>query len=420
MHDLSEKIPPILMGEELEQRLTYLPDYDSNTCKADAGKRLMELNQLSDIYIPSQMTYEIYSKIYLAMLHSLGKKQSIDAVRQGNENHKRVQGTGYNSILGGSDSFSIVGKSGIGKSTAIAKSIEISGGMEIITLQDPCTNVIPFINIQCPHDCSIKGLLLSILGQVDMMIGTNYRDAAIKAKASIDVLIGMVSQVALNHILLIVVDECQNICRNKNGVNLVSALTQLINSSGISICLVGLPETENLFQREMHLARRSIGLSYMESPFDDYFVRFCETIYTYQYVARPSAITPEIIETLYQCSNGVIGLVVSLFLESQQMAILSGREELTKEVILNTFYTRMRNLQDFIDTEPIKAKQTSQIQKVKALPKIKPKTEKAELQEKIITKGKTLKELVQQSKEEDADIIELLKVSDIQITEVAL
>ena len=416
MNNLSEKIQPMLMGRELEQRLAYLPEYDSSICNADAGTRLVALNKLSEIYIPSQMTYEIYSKIYLSMIHSLGKKQTIDAIKQGNENHRKIQGLSHNSILGGSDSFSIIGKSGIGKSTAIAKSIELSGGMEVITLRNPYVNIIPFINIQCPHDCSIKGLLLSILGQVDMAIGTTYKDAAIKAKASIDILIGMVAEVALNHILLIVVDECQNICRNKNGVNLVSAMTQLINSSGISICLVGLPETKDLFQREMHLARRSVGLSYIESPFDDYFIRFCEIVYSYQYVANFSHITPEIIETLYQCSNGVIGLVVSLLMESQQMAILSGREELTKELILNTFHTRMRNLQNFIDTEPIKVSQTSTLPKKETIIE-KPKDISIATD---TVKGKSIKGLVYQAKEENADIIEMLKNSDIQIVEVAI
>lgn len=416
MSDLSEKIPPMLMGRELEQKLMHLPPYTPEIYNADAGARLMALNRLSEIYIPSQMTMEIYSKIYLSMIHSLGKKQTTNSIRQRNRNHKGMQGTAYNSILGGSDSFSIIGKSGIGKSTAIAKSIELSGGMDIITLQDPYLQIIPFINIQCPHDCSIKGLLLSILGQVDMSIGTNYRDAAIKAKASIDILIGMVSQVALNHILLIVVDECQNICHNKNGVNLVSAMTQLINSSGISICFVGLPETENFFQREMHLGRRSIGLSYLESPCDDYFIKFCQIICSYQYVAKPLPVTTEIIETLYQCSNGIIGLVVSLVMEAQQMAVLSGKEELTKEAILSAFHTRMKNLHNFINTETEKGGQTSKIPKAKSIPI----PERSQPAGETIIKGTTLKELVQQSKKENADIIHLLMESDIQVMEVAL
>lgn len=414
MNRLMDKIPPMLTGNELEQELTSLPEYDPNICKADAGTRLVALNQLSEIYIPSQMSYEIYSKIYLAMLHSLYKKQTDEAVRQGNENHRKMQGLGHNSILGGSDSFSIIGKSGIGKSTAIAKAIEIAGGMEAITLQNPYVNIIPFVNIQCPHDCSIKGLLLSILGQVDMAIGTNYRDAAVKAKASIDVLIGMVSQVALNHILLIVVDECQNICRNKNGVNLVSAMTQLINSSGISICLVGLPETGVLFQREMHLARRSIGLSYLDTFCDDYFIRFCEILCSYQYVADPSPITPEVIGTLYQCSNGVIGLVISLVMESQQMAILSGRETLTKDIILDTFHTRIKNLQDFIAPEQVKLGQTA------ASPKKAPAIELQNSAEGTSSTGETIKELAQRSKEENIDIVALLKASEIKIMEVAV
>lgn len=414
MNRLMDKIPPMLTGNELEQELTSLPEYDPNICKADAGTRLVALNQLSEIYIPSQMSYEIYSKIYLAMLHSLYKKQTDEAVRQGNENHRKMQGLGHNSILGGSDSFSIIGKSGIGKSTAIAKAIEIAGGMEVITLQNPYANIIPFVNIQCPHDCSIKGLLLSILGQVDMAIGTNYRDAAVKAKASIDVLIGMVSQVALNHILLIVVDECQNICRNKNGVNLVSAMTQLINSSGISICLVGLPETEVLFQREMHLARRSIGLSYLDTFCDDYFIRFCEILCSYQYVANPSPITPEIIETLYQCSNGVIGVVVSLVMESQQMAILSGKEELSKDIILRAFCDRMKNLQSFIAPEPIKAGQTATIRKEPFV------AEQQEPDAGTSSTGTTIKELAQQAREKKMDIVALLKASGIKVMEVAV
>lgn len=414
MYRLMEKIPLMLIGAELEEKMKCLPEYNPDICKADAGTRLMQLNKLSEIYIPSQMSYEIYSKIYLSMLHSLGKKQTVEAVRQGTENHKKIQGLGHNSVLGGSDSFSIIGKSGIGKSTAIAKAIEIAGGMEVITLQKPYMNIIPFVNIQCPHDCSIKGLLLSILGQVDMTIGTSYRDAAIKAKASVDVLIGMVSQVALNHILLIIVDECQNICRNKNGVNLVSAMTQLINSSGISICLVGLPETEVLFQQEMHLARRSIGLSYLDTFCDDYFIKFCQTVFSYQYVANPSPITPEIIETLYQCSNGVIGLVVSLIMESQQMAIMTGREEITKDVILETFHTRMKNLQNFVFKEQVKLGQTATIAKKT------PAVEKAKQESLVSSTGKTIKEFVQQAKGENIDIVALLKASDFQVVEVSV
>ena len=361
MENLMAKMPKMLMGQELEKTMLSLPVYDAAICKADAGTRLTALDAMTDIYVPSQMSYEIYSKVYLAMLHSLKKKHTKDAIRQGNQNHRRRQGLEYNSVLGGADSFSIIGPSGIGKSTAIAKSIALSGGNQIITTENPYAQIIPCINVQCPHDCSVKGLLLAILSQVDVLIGTRHEQLAVKNRASIDNLIGTVSQVALNNILLIVIDECQNICRNKGGVNLVASMTQLINSSGVSICMAGLPETGLFFGREMQLARRSVGLSYSALPYDGYFIQFCETLCSYQYVAHPSKLTPGLIELLYECTGGIIAILVSIIMETQQIAILTGKEELNKETILMAYNERLKNLQDFVKTAPRKRSQTSSI-----------------------------------------------------------
>lgn len=343
MENLMTKMPKMLMGQDLAKSMLLLPTYNPAICKADAGARLMALDAMTDIYVPSQMSYEIYSKIYMAMLHSLKKKQTKDAIQQGNQNHMRLQGLGYNSVLGGADSFSIIGPSGIGKSTAIAKSIALSGGDQIITTENPYAQIIPCINVQCPHDCSVKGLLLAILSQVDVLIGTRYEHLAVKDRASIDNLIGTVSQIALNNILLIVIDECQNICRNKGGVNLVASMTQLINSSGVSICMVGLPETELFFGREMQLARRSVGLSYSALPYDEYFIKFCETLFSYQYVTQPSKLTPELIDLLYECTGGIIAILVSVIMEAQQIAILTGKEELSKETIILAYKERLKD-----------------------------------------------------------------------------
>lgn len=361
MENLMTKMPKMLMGQDLAKSMLLLPTYNPAICKADAGARLMALDAMTDIYVPSQMSYEIYSKIYMAMLHSLKKKQTKDAIQQGNQNHMRLQGLGYNSVLGGADSFSIIGPSGIGKSTAIAKSIALSGGDQIITTENSYAQIIPCINVQCPHDCSVKGLLLAILSQVDVLIGTRYEHLAVKDRASIDNLIGTVSQVALNNILLIVIDECQNICRNKGGVNLVASMTQLINSSGVSICMVGLPETELFFGREMQLARRSVGLSYTALPYDEYFIQFCETLFSYQYVKYPSKLTPELIELLYECTGGIIAILVSIIMEAQQIAILTGKEEVNRETILMAYNERLKNVQDFVKITPRKRSQTSSI-----------------------------------------------------------
>ena len=63
-------------------------------------------------------------------------------------------------------------------------------------------------------------------------------------------LIGNVSQVALNHIGILIVDEIQNVVNSKHGKTLVKMLTQLINNSGISICMVGTPICKDFFEQE--------------------------------------------------------------------------------------------------------------------------------------------------------------------------
>lgn len=412
MENLIEQIPKMMLGKELEAAMLSLPPYDPAICQADAATRLVALNDIMGIYLPSQMSFEIYSKIYLAMRHSLKKKQTVEAVRQGNQNHRRIQGLNYNSVLGGVDSFSIIGPSGIGKSTALAKSIALSGGEQIIMTNNPYAQIIPCINVQCPHDCSVKGLLLAILSQVDMAIGTNYRQSATKYKASIDNIIGMVSQVALNNILLIVIDECQNICRNKGGVNLVASMTQLINSSGVSICMVGLPQTELFFSQEMQLARRSVGLSYSALPCNDYFIRFCETLFSYQYVAHPSKLTPEMIELLYECTGGIIAILVSIIMEAQQIAILSGKEELMKETILLAYQQRFKNVKDFVQVNVKKRSQTSASVKSNVL-NIGEESIDIEL-------NTAISNTICGSRNDGLDAVELLQKNNIIVEEIAI
>ena len=121
--NLVVKIPPMLAGTELLSSLEVLPDYDESIRDLDAATRLMALSDLYKLYLPSQMSVEIYSKLYLALLRSLQKKQTSLAIQQQTQNYRAIRQQSYSGIIGGSDSFTIIGASGIGKSTAISRAI---------------------------------------------------------------------------------------------------------------------------------------------------------------------------------------------------------------------------------------------------------------------------------------------------------
>ena len=125
MTDLVHTLPKMKSGKELQSSLEILHEYDSSIRDADISTRLMALSDLYRVYIPSQMSYEIYSKLYLALIRSLQKKGTKLAVQQQNQNHKAILQQEYSGIMGGSDSFTIIGASGIGKSSAISRAISL-------------------------------------------------------------------------------------------------------------------------------------------------------------------------------------------------------------------------------------------------------------------------------------------------------
>lgn len=88
---------------------------------------------------------------------------------------KRMDSVG---IIGGSDSFTIIGSSGIGKSSAIEKSIGLLTENAIIQDDELIGDVIPCLVVQCPFDSSVKSLLLEILRKTDEVLETNYYESA--------------------------------------------------------------------------------------------------------------------------------------------------------------------------------------------------------------------------------------------------
>ena len=281
----------MLAGDELLSAMAILPEYDDSIRREDAATRLMALSELYRIYLPSQMSHEIYCKLYLAVLRSLQKKGTKLAVRQQNQNYRAVRGQEYSGILGGSDSFTIIGTSGIGKSSAISRALQLIAGDGVIEIDEPYARIVPCIVVQCPFDSSVKGLLLEILRKVDECLDSKYYVNAVRIRATTDMLIGSVSQVALNHIGLLIVDGIQNVVNSKHGKSLIGALTQLINNSGISICMVGTPESAAFFEQAMQLARRSLGLQYNRLEYGDYFQKFCNVMFDCQYTRQRTSIT---------------------------------------------------------------------------------------------------------------------------------
>ena len=401
--NLFADMPSMLSGQDLVSALSVFPEYRDSIRNENQAVRLMALSDLYRLYIPSQMSIEIYSSMYLALLRSMQKKVTKAAIKQQYQNHKAIQNQAYRGIMGGADSFTIIGDSGIGKTSAISRAVDLITENRVIEMDNPYTKIIPILNVQCPWDSSIKQLLLEVLRKVDEAIESSYYQYALKSRATTDNLIGSVSQVALNHIGILVIDEIQNIVNSKNGKRFIAMLLQLINNSGISLCLIGVPDCIPFFEQTFQLSRRLVGLKYGTMPFDAYFESFCKVVFGYQYVQEESKITPAIIEWLYEHSAGVVSVVVSLIHDAQEIGILSCKEGLNLDTLNQAYKQRLSLLHGYIQPTVLHGGKTSKRKKKSPAASI-------EDNESIIQDNTfTIKELVAKAKAESLDIVSLLK-----------
>lgn len=411
MNDISQNLPPLLTDRALDRQLEILPEYDPSIIFADKGERLEALQDIYDVFIPSNMAREIYTKLYLSLKRSLKKKTGIAAVRQFQQNRNIVRQRSYESIIGGSSSFTIIGPSGIGKSSAVSSCIQLLSYCPILELGN--TTLIPCLQVQAPADCSVKGLLLEILRKTDEAIGTSYYYNAQRAKATVDTLVGSVSQAALNHCGILVVDEIQNVVNGKNGRTIIGTLTQLINNSGVSICMIGTPDSAVFFEQADMLARRSLGLTYGLMEYNDEFKEFCSRLSRYCYVKNPVTFNESMMQWLYLHSGGVKSNVVSLLHDAQEIAILNDYEHLDLTALNNAYGNRMNRLHDFINIKPV------------SLPQAKPKETtpvftKDEQQSDIKKSETIIYEIMDVTKKKDKNMVTELNAAGIKVMEVAV
>ena len=264
------------------------------------------------------------------------------------------------------------------------------------------TKICPVVVVQCPFDSSVKGLAFEILRNIDDVLETKYYSNALRSHATTDVLIGIISQVSLYHIGLLIIDEIQNVASSKNGKTFINALTQLINNSGVSICMVGTPECKVFFEQQLQLARRSMGLEYTPLQYDYYFENFCRTVFRFQYTRYQTELEAVILERLYEYSGGLVSLVVSLLHDAQEIAIITGSESLNLASLNEAFQKRTAMLHGYLERYKIKLPVTTKAKSTTE--QLIPTTKQV-----LLNNNFSFVEVVEQVRRNGFDVVEVLK-----------
>lgn len=346
---LIEALPQILSKEEVIEKLLLYPPYSSKEKLLEPHYRVHVVQRLFQCFQPLGIHIDLESRIsriirqgYLA--RNPFKPEFVSSLNEGydmvhNLNKDLSSNKFFRTTASG---FTIIGVSGMGKTTAINRVLSI---MPQIIIHSNYNGInfsmyqIVWLKLDCPFDGSIKGLCIEFFSKVDSLLGTNYYIKYGSAKRTVDTLLAAMSQIARCIGLgLLVIDEIQHLSESKSGGSqrMLNFFVTLVNTIGVPVVLIGTTKAISVLQSEFRQARRGSGQGDMiweRMKKDDNWSLLMEGLWDYQWTKKETAFSGKINNVLYEESQGIIDIAVKLYAMSQIRAIMSGKEEVTVDLI---------------------------------------------------------------------------------------
>ncbi|MCW8093218.1 ATP-binding protein [Alteromonas sp. ASW11-130] len=299
------------------------------------------------------------------------------------ENYLRTQGKeGSIEIFPTTDrsvqSTTLIGCSGSGKSTAVKKVLSTYPQL----IEHPDYNMhrqLTYVIVECPFNGDLANLCSNFFHAIDEVLGTTYHQRySQQIRIGEKTMLQAMTQIAIEHSLgLLVIDEIQHLQDTKaKRDELLNFFTELTNTIGIPILLIGTPKAKGI-SKDLRGGRREIGFGSLEWGISktqqdiQHWNRFVKRLWRFQWVKKrtqePSA---DVLEHLFMLSQGIIDITVKLFVIAQIRAIVSKAEELTIPLFDTVYAEEMKSVHPMLGA--LRSCNISQIEKYSdlTLPKV--------------------------------------------------
>ena len=339
---LIETLPDIMSVEETLFCLTRTPVYSKEERKLEPKYRIHCLSRLlHDYYQPLPQHLDIETRISVCLRqgyrnrnpmgrqYTLMVNESYAAMR---EKRPVRMVPGYHPNASG---FTIIGVSGVGKRTAVESILyqypQVINHTEYKGEPFPVTQIV-WLKLDCPHDGSRGELCYRFFKAIDDCVGTSYLDQYKKSRITIDSMLTLMQRIAQEYSLgILCVDEVQHLSLAKGGSDaMLNFFVTLVNTIGVPVILIGTSKAMPILQGQFRQARRSSGhgdLIWNRLKKDERnWITFVESIWKYQWIRDEVKLTPEMLDAIYEETQGIIVLAVVLYVLLQEEAILSERE----------------------------------------------------------------------------------------------
>lgn len=216
--------------------------------------------------------------------------------------------------------FALLGYSGCGKSSSL-KQLFDNIPQVIMHHPDPGTSIpqITYLVVSCMPNSNFSTLYRQIGEAIDNALGNPEPIYEVminkKCKSLADKQLKVCQLIEMFSIGTIVMDEIQLIDFNTNRENSYEGLLGIVNKTKVALSVVGTDEAYKKLFTMLRNARRAgdfIDASAYTTD-KDYFNMLVNMLLTWQWLDTPIQWSKELSDTLYECSGGIINMLIWLY-----------------------------------------------------------------------------------------------------------
>ena len=323
-----EALPPMRTREQIKAAYkrdgVILPKEELASLTEE--EKLQVIDLIKCVRLPLSFHYELESKFYLGITSSYRQRyvnSHRTMVHVGNENAEQIQSLYGKTTDPTTASCGLIGFSGSGKSAAVG--IMTDYFPQLIEHETPEGTFmqITYLDVVCSPNSNFNALYIDIAKRFDEILGNEdqYYEIRMKRNRSISekeiYVSNLIEKFAVGCLIL---DEIQEIDFTGTREGSYNSIMKLANDTKISLLVVGTEEAYWKMFPTLKTARRVGKIIQSDQYCND--PREFSPIATYlwehyQIFNATVNATEEIIKALYECSRGIIGILITLFEEIQ-------------------------------------------------------------------------------------------------------
>ncbi|HDR8099014.1 MULTISPECIES: ATP-binding protein [Bacillus] len=367
-----EALPPIFDEDDVLERFMVTPRITEQDKQSETNIRYHVLKRVKNFIQPLPIHFEVERRLSTLIRRGYLARNPLDKtflerirvlhqLREDEEEAHKYIDERLNYIRSTADSLSIIGISGIGKTTAIERLLLMYP--QVIKHEaykgEPFNRTqIVWLKIDCPYDGSLSTMCKGFFKAIDDLLGTRYLEKyGYLNRVTSTMLLHMTSLASMYGIGVLVIDEIQHLLHSKNDQEeMLNFFVTLSNTVGIPTVLIGTSKAQQLFKGNFRQARRaaSDGAIIWDRMAEDSeeLEFFLETLWELQCLKTRSELTGEIKKTFYEECQGITSVAVNLFILAQERALFDESNEdetISSRVLKKTAKEDMKIIQPMLN-----------------------------------------------------------------------